>query len=115
MTSAGEQVRPSTGADASPHSLASIGALGAVATYQNGLIRHLPEPPLPLLDADAVDASDGLPGIKTPGPRRNPPAWSVVMSRLVFVIASPSQRANAGPSSLAGRPDKECGESGCAP
>lgn len=38
-------------------SLASIGSLGLVAAYQNGLIRHLPEPRLPGLDADRVDAS----------------------------------------------------------
>lgn len=37
--------------------LASMAALGGVAAYQFGLIRHLPEPPLPLLDADRVDAS----------------------------------------------------------
>lgn len=38
-------------------SLMASGAMGAVAAYQNGLISHLPEPPLPLLDADEVDAS----------------------------------------------------------
>ncbi len=38
-------------------SLASIASLGLVAAYQNGLIRHLPEPPFPGLDADRVDAS----------------------------------------------------------
>ena len=38
-------------------SLGAIGALGGVAAYQTGLVRHLPEPPLPLLDADRVDAS----------------------------------------------------------
>jgi len=38
-------------------SLASIASLGLVAAYQYGLIRHLPEPPLPGLDADRVDAS----------------------------------------------------------
>lgn len=37
--------------------LTSMAALGVVAAYQFGLIRHLPEPPLPMLDADRVDAS----------------------------------------------------------
>ena len=32
-------------------------ALGVVALYQFGLLRRVPEPPLPFLDADAVDAS----------------------------------------------------------
>ena len=31
--------------------------MGLIALYQTGLIRHVPEPPLPLLDADKVDAS----------------------------------------------------------
>lgn len=38
-------------------SLLAGGAMGVVAAYQNGLIRRLPEPPLPLLDAEKVDAS----------------------------------------------------------
>ena len=47
--------------------LASIGSLGVVAAYQNGLIRHLPEPPLHGLDADRVDASgEAYQYLKTP-------------------------------------------------
>ncbi len=38
-------------------SLVASAAMGAVAAYQNGLVRHLPEPPLRILDADRVDAS----------------------------------------------------------
>lgn len=38
-------------------SLVAAGAMGAVAAYQNGVIRRLPEPPLPIFDADKVDAS----------------------------------------------------------
>lgn len=38
-------------------SLLASGAMGVVAAYQTGLLRSLPEPPLPLLDADRVDAS----------------------------------------------------------
>ena len=38
-------------------SLVSIAALGVVEAYQTGLVRHLPEPSLPGLDADRVDAS----------------------------------------------------------
>ncbi len=39
--------------------LISIGSMGVIALYQLGLIPHLPEPPLPLLDADKVDAAPG--------------------------------------------------------
>lgn len=38
-------------------SLVASGAMGVVAAYQNGLLRRLPEPPLPLFDAEHVDAS----------------------------------------------------------
>lgn len=37
--------------------LGAMGSMGLVAAYQFGLLRHLPEPPLPRLDSDAVDAS----------------------------------------------------------
>jgi uncharacterized membrane protein len=37
--------------------LAAIGSLGIVALYQLGLIDHVPEPPIPGFDADAVDAA----------------------------------------------------------
>ena len=38
-------------------SLVSAACMGIIAAYQIGLAKHLPEPPLPLLDADKVDAS----------------------------------------------------------
>ena len=38
-------------------SLAAIGSLGMVSLYQVGIIRRVPEPPLPFLDADGVDAA----------------------------------------------------------
>ncbi|MEJ7762652.1 MAG: vitamin K epoxide reductase family protein [Thermomicrobiales bacterium] len=38
-------------------SLVAAGAMMPISLYQMGIIKHLPEPPLPRLDADAVDAS----------------------------------------------------------
>lgn len=38
-------------------SMVSAGCMAVVAAYQIGLIKHIPEPPLPALDADKVDAS----------------------------------------------------------
>jgi uncharacterized membrane protein len=38
-------------------SLTAIGSMGLISLYQLGLITHLPEPPLPYFDADAVDAA----------------------------------------------------------
>lgn len=38
-------------------SMVSIGSMGLITLYQMGIIRHLPEPPLPKLNADKVDAA----------------------------------------------------------
>ncbi len=37
--------------------LSAMGSMGLVAAYQFGLVKSLPEPPLPRLDSDRVDAS----------------------------------------------------------
>lgn len=37
--------------------LGAAGSMGVIAAYQLGLIRHLPDPPLPYFDADKVDAA----------------------------------------------------------
>ena len=48
-------------------SLGAMSALGVVAAYQNGLIRRLPEPPLPGLGGGDVDASaEAYQYLKTP-------------------------------------------------
>ncbi|MEX2080096.1 MAG: vitamin K epoxide reductase, partial [Dehalococcoidia bacterium] len=39
-------------------SLLSSASMGLIAAYQIGLIRRVPEPRLPLLDADKVDLSE---------------------------------------------------------
>ncbi len=38
-------------------SLAAIGSMGLIALYQLGIIKHLPDPPLPYVDSDKVDAA----------------------------------------------------------
>jgi len=38
-------------------SLAAMGSLGVIALFQMGIIGHLPDPPLPRFDADAVHGS----------------------------------------------------------
>lgn len=48
-------------------SLLASGAMGAVAAYQTGLVRRLPEPPVALFDAERVDASgEAYELLKTP-------------------------------------------------
>ena len=39
-------------------SLTAIGCMGLIAAYQIGLLKRLPDLPLPLMDADKVDASE---------------------------------------------------------
>jgi uncharacterized membrane protein len=39
-------------------SLIGMASMAAVTLYQMGLIRHLPDPPLPRFDSDRVNASD---------------------------------------------------------
>jgi uncharacterized membrane protein len=47
--------------------LSAAGAMGVVAAYQMGLLKHLPEPPIAALDADKVDASgEAYHYLKTP-------------------------------------------------
>lgn len=47
--------------------LGAAGAMGVVALYQTGILRHLPDPPLPGLDSDKVDASgEAYESLKTP-------------------------------------------------
>src|SRR5919204_5081081 len=38
-------------------SLAASASMGVIALYQMGLLKHLPEPPFPIFNADRVDAS----------------------------------------------------------
>ena len=38
-------------------SMAGASSMGLIVLYQVGILKHLPEPPLPRLDADKVDAS----------------------------------------------------------
>jgi uncharacterized membrane protein len=39
-------------------SLGAAAMMGLISLYQTGVIRHIPEPPLPGMDADKVDGSD---------------------------------------------------------
>lgn len=38
-------------------SMIASASMALIALYQTGIVKHLPEPPLPFLDADRVDAS----------------------------------------------------------
>jgi uncharacterized membrane protein len=38
-------------------SLVSIASMGLISLYQMGIIKHLPDPPLPIFNSDKVDAS----------------------------------------------------------
>lgn len=91
-------------------SLTSAGCMGLIALYQVGAIRHLPEPAVPGLDADKVDASGEayaklaagdaflgfvsygvtmlLAGIGGPGRHRTHPALPIAMAVKVGLDAA---------------------------
>lgn len=62
-------------------SLVSIGCMGLISLYQMGMIRHLPEPPLPMFDADKVDASpDAYEKLSAPDASLGLASYSVTMA-----------------------------------
>ena len=69
--------------------LSSAGSMGVVAAYQMGLIKHLPEPRLAVLDADKVDASgEAYQYLKTPDA-----ALGLANSAITLVLAGMGQPA----------------------
>jgi uncharacterized membrane protein len=47
--------------------LGATAAMGVISLYQTGIVRHLPDPPLPGFDSDKVDASgEAYETLKTP-------------------------------------------------
>jgi uncharacterized membrane protein len=71
-------------------SLAST-ALGVVGLYQFGVLRRVPEPSLPFLDADAVDASgEAYQQLKTPDA-----ALGLVSAGVTLVLAGMGDRDRA--------------------
>lgn len=71
--------------------LAASGSMGVVAAYQMGLVGHLPEPPLPFLDADKVDASgEAYQYLKTPDA-----ALGLVSYATTLVLAGMGSRRRA--------------------
>ncbi|MDQ4129597.1 MAG: vitamin K epoxide reductase family protein [Actinomycetota bacterium] len=76
-------------------SLGASAAMGVVAAYQNGLLRHLPEPPLGLLDADRVDASgEAYQFLKTPDGALGLASYALT---LVLAGAGTARRAEERP------------------
>jgi len=72
-------------------SLSGIGALGVVAAYQTGLIRRPPEPALPGLDAERVDAAgEAYEFLKTPDA-----ALGLVSYAATLVLAGMGDRSRA--------------------
>ncbi len=47
--------------------LGAAGSMGVILLYQTGILRHLPDPPLPGVDSDKVDASgEAYESLETP-------------------------------------------------
>jgi uncharacterized membrane protein len=76
-------------------SLAASTAMGVVAAYQHGLLRHLPESPAGLLDADRVDASgEAYQLFKTPDAALGLASYALT---LVLAGAGSARRAEERP------------------
>lgn len=76
-------------------SLGASAAMGLVAAYQNGLLRHLPEPALTLFDADRVDASgEAYEVLKTPDAALGLASYALT---LVLAGAGTARRAEERP------------------
>jgi uncharacterized membrane protein len=61
--------------------LSAIGSMGVVSAYQFGLFRHLPEPPVRILDADTVDASgEAYQYLKTPDAALGVASYAVTLA-----------------------------------
>jgi uncharacterized membrane protein len=74
--------------------LASV-SLGVVGPYQMGIIKHLPEPPLPKLNADKVDASpEAYSRFSTPDAVLGLGSYAVTM---ILAAIGPSDRAKRYP------------------
>lgn len=76
-------------------SLLATAALGVVHAYQTGLLRRVPEPSLPLLDADRVDAAgEAFHSFGTPDAGLGIISYGVT---LALVGAGPADRAESRP------------------
>ncbi len=75
--------------------LGAITAFVPVAAYQTGLMRHLPDPPLPGLDSDAVDASGEAYNLyNTPDAALGIGSYAAT---LALAAMGPADRANSNP------------------
>lgn len=80
---------------AARYMLVGAGALGLVSAYQLGLVKHLPDPPLPLLDSDTVDAAgEAYWSLNTPDATLGVASYGVT---LALVGMGPSDRAEETP------------------
>lgn len=76
-------------------SLTAASSMGLISLYQLGVIKHLPEPPLPGLDADKVDASEEAYGyFATPDGALGLASYSVT---LILAAMGGQERASTRP------------------
>ena len=75
--------------------LSAMGSLGVVTAYQMGLLRHLPEPPGGIFDADRVDAAgEAYQFLRTPD---GAVALAGYAGTLVLAGMGPARRAQERP------------------
>ncbi|WP_156912210.1 hypothetical protein [Citrifermentans bremense] len=70
-------------------SLLAAGSMGLIALYQAGIIRHIPEPPLPRFDADKVVASEEAYAVlHTPDAPHLPPGFRCDIETVAVMSAT---------------------------
>ncbi|HKO16651.1 MAG TPA: vitamin K epoxide reductase family protein [Gemmatimonadaceae bacterium] len=85
-------------------SLVAAGAMGVIALYQMGITKHIPEPPLPKLDADTVDASaEAYQMLETPDAVLGFGSYGVTMALAAMGGAARAERQPLLPLALAGK------------
>ncbi|HWH70532.1 MAG TPA: vitamin K epoxide reductase family protein, partial [Candidatus Sulfotelmatobacter sp.] len=85
-------------------SLLATGAMGLIALYQMGVIKHLPEPPLPRLDADTIDASpEAYERLSTPDATLGAASYATTMVLAAMGSKDRARRQPWIPLALAGK------------
>ena len=84
--------------------LVAVGSMSLITLYQMGILKHLPELPLPMLDADRVDASaEAYSRLSTPDGMLGMGNYAVTMGLAAMGGADRAQKQPWIPLALAGK------------
>lgn len=85
-------------------SMVSLGMMGIISLYQMGVIRHLPDPPLPMMDSDKVDAApEAYRKLRTPDAVLGLVSYSATLTLAAMGSANRAREQPLIPLALAGK------------